>query len=136
MPASPTKWLKARPCSPPRTLWPAPPPDDDQVAWIAREFKLTDEQRGAVEKLHRDYIPVCSDHCALIIDARERLATQPNDAALQAEVIRLERQCQQSTLQHVRQVAQCMSPEQGRRFLALVEPRILHHDHNRAFGLK
>lgn len=119
-----------------RALSPAPPADEDQVAWIAREFKLTPAQRDAVEKLHRDYLPVCSDHCALIVDARERLAEKPDDAAMRAEVARLERQCQQATLAHVRQVAACMEPKQAQRFLALVEPRILHHDHNAVFGLK
>lgn len=119
-----------------RLFWPAPPADEDQVTWIAREFSLTTEQKVAVEKLHHNYLPICSDHCALIVDARERLAAKPGDAALQAEVIRLERQCQQSTLAHVRQVAACMAPDQARRFLALVEPRILHHDHHAAFGLK
>lgn len=119
-----------------RRFWPAPPADEDQVTWIAREFKLTAAQKAVVEKLHRDYLPTCSDHCALIVEARERLAEKPGDAALQAEVVRLERQCQQATLAHVRQVAACMAPDQARRFLALVEPRILHHDHHAAFGLK
>lgn len=119
-----------------RVLWPTPPADEDQVAWIAREFELTAEQKTAVAKLHDDYLPICSDHCAMIVDARERLAARPGDATLAAEVTRLERRCQQATLAHVRRVAACMAPEQGRRFLALVEPRILEHDHNAAFGLK
>lgn len=119
-----------------RALWPAPPAEEDQITWLSREFKLTSAQRANVEKLHHDYLPVCSDHCALIVDARERLAAKPSDRELQAEVVRLERQCQQATLAHVRQVAACMAPDQGRRFLALVEPRILHHDHHTAFGLK
>lgn len=119
-----------------RWLWPAPPADEDQVTWIAREFDLNADQKSAVEKLHRDYIPVCSDHCAAIVAARERCAAQPNDRASQEEVVRLERVCQQATLAHVRQVAACMSPAQGRRFLALVEPRILRHDHQAVFGLK
>lgn len=119
-----------------RLFWPAPSVNEDQVTWIAREFKLTSDQKAAVEKLHRAYLPVCSDHCALIVEARERLAAKPHDAALQAEVVRLERRCQQATLAHVREVAACMAPEQGRRFLALVEPRIVHHDHAAAFDLK
>jgi len=119
-----------------RLFWPAPATNEDQVTWIAREFKLTSDQKAAVEKLHHDYLPVCSDHCALIVEARERLAAKPADAALQAEVARLERRCQQATLAHVREVAACMAPEQARRFLALVEPRILHHHHQAAFDLK
>lgn len=119
-----------------RALWPAPAANEDQITWLTREFHLTPAQKAEVEKLNRDYLPVCSDHCALIVDARERLAASPGDATLRAEVARLERQCQLATLAHVRQVAACMAPEQCRRFLALVEPRILHHDHQAAFGLK
>jgi hypothetical protein len=119
-----------------RALWPVAPENEDQVAWLAREFRLTPAQRAEVEKLHCGYLPVCSDHCAMIVDARERLADRPGDTALQAEVAQLEIRCQRSTLAHVRQIAACMAPEQGRRFLALVEPRILHHDHQAAFGLK
>ncbi len=113
-----------------------PPADEDQVAWLAREFSLDATQTQAVRQLHDDYIPVCSDHCAAIVAAREKLAANPQDAALQAEVSRLEHVCQQSTLAHVRAVAACMAPAEGRRFLALVEPRILRHDHQAAFGLK
>lgn len=119
-----------------RWLGPAPKADEDHLSWMAREFDLTAEQKTCVEKLQRDYIPVCSDHCALIVDARERLAARPEDTALRQEVAALERRCQQATLAHVRQVAACMTPAQGRRFLALVEPRILHHDHQAAFDLK
>jgi hypothetical protein len=119
-----------------RLLTPPPPADEDQVTWLAREFSLNAAQTQAVRQLHEDYIPVCSDHCAAIVAARERLAAHPHDAALQAQVARLERVCQQATLDHVRAVAACMAPAEGRRFLALVEPRILRHDHQAAFGLK
>ncbi len=119
-----------------RVLWPAAPVNEDQVTWLAREFKLSAEQKVAVEKLHHAYLPVCSDHCAAIVDVRERLSLTPQDAALHAELARLERECQQATLAHVRQVAACMDAKQGQRFLSLVEPRILHHDHHAAFGLK
>lgn len=119
-----------------RLLWPTPPPSEDQVVWLTREFALTPAQADEVEKLHDAYVPVCSDHCAQIVDAREKLATDPDNPGLQREVRQLEQVCQEATLEHVRQVAACMDPEQGRRFLALVEPRILHHDHREAFGLK
>lgn len=119
-----------------RLFWPDAPADEDQVAWLTREFRLTPEQATAVKKLHDGYIPVCSDHCALIVAAREKLAGQPHNAALQADVARLEKACQRATLTHVREVASCMPAEEGHRFLSLVEPRILRHDHQAVFGLK
>lgn len=114
----------------------APDRDEDQVAWLTREFQLTADQAAAVKKLHYDYLPVCSDHCAMIVAAREKLAEKPGDPALQAEVVRLEQVCQKATLAHVREVAAHMDAAQGRRFLSLVEPRILRHDHQAVFGLK
>lgn len=119
-----------------RLWWSEHPADEDQLTWLAREFELTPAQQAAIQKLHYDYLPVCSDHCAAIVDAREKLAAQPDSTTLRAEVARLERVCQEATLQHVREVAAHMEREQARRFLALVEPRILHHDHQAAFGLK
>lgn len=119
-----------------RLMAPQPPADEDQIAWLTREFKLSASQAAAIEKIHLDYIPVCSDHCAAIVDARERLAQSPQDARLRAEVARLEQICQAATLQHVREVAAQMNADQGQRFLSLVEPRILRHDHHVAFGLK
>lgn len=119
-----------------RLLWPAPPPSEDQVVWLTREFALTPAQAAAVEKLHDAYVPVCSDHCAQIVDARENLAADPSNPGLEREVRRLEQVCQEATLAHVREVAACMERRQGERFLTLVEPRILHHDHQAAFGLK
>lgn len=119
-----------------RLLVPPPPQHEDQVAWLKREFNLTPEQAARVEKIHRDYIPVCSDHCAAIVDARERLAAAPDDPALRAEVARLERVCNEATLQHVREIAACMDRHHGRRFLQLVEPRIARHQHEAPFGLK
>lgn len=119
-----------------RQFWPASLADEDQIGWLTREFDLTPAQARAVAKLHDDYVPRCSDHCARIAAARDKLAADPANPMAQAEVARLERLCQQATLAHVREVAACMDRRQSERFLALVEPRILHHDHQAAFGLK
>lgn len=119
-----------------RLVVPPPPADEDQIVWLTREFKLTPAQAATIEALHLAYIPVCSDHCAAIVAARERLAASPTDTNLRTEVLRLERICQEATLHHVREVAAQMDAAQGARFLALVEPRILRHEHHAAFGLK
>lgn len=119
-----------------RILVPPPPAHEDQIVWLQREFNLSDEQMARVSRIHRDYIPVCSDHCAAVVDARERLAAAPDDAGLRAEVARLEQTCSESTLQHVRDIAACMNQHEGRRFLQLVEPRIARHQHQSPFGLK
>jgi hypothetical protein len=110
--------------------------EEDQLAWLTREFKLTPAQTTAVEKLQADYQPVCAGHCRLIMAAHDRLAAAPNDTAVQAEITRLEQMCNQATLAHLREVAAQMAPEQGRRFLTLVEPKVSRHAHQGPFGLK
>ena len=114
----------------------APQREEDQPAWLRREFQLSPAQAAAVEKMQADYQPVCAEHCRLIMAARERLTARPPEAAGQREVQRLEQVCHDATLQHLRAVAAQMSPEQGRRFLALVEPKVSRHQHEGPLGLK
>ncbi len=114
----------------------APQGDEDQQAWLRREFKLNPAQTAAVEKMQAAYQPVCAEHCRLIIAARDRLAASPNDAPAQQEVARLEDVCQEATLGHLRELAAQMPPNQGSRFLALVEPKVSRHQHQGPLGLK
>jgi hypothetical protein len=110
--------------------------DEDQQTWLQREFKLNPAQAAAVAKMQAAYQPVCAEHCRLIMAAHDRLAAHPDDAAAQQEVTRLEQICHDATLQHLRVVAAQMSPEQGRRFLALVEPKVSRQQHDGPLGLK
>lgn len=110
--------------------------EEDQMTWLRREFKLTDEQTTAVEKLQADYRPVCADHCRLIMKAQDRLAAAPNDAAVQAEIASLEQKCNEATREHLKNIAAQMAPEQGRRFLTLVEPKVSRHAHQGPLGLR
>ena len=110
--------------------------EEDQMTWLRREFKLTDRQAAAVEKMQAEYRPVCAGHCRLIREARDRLAAAPNDAAAQAEIGRLEQKCHEATLAHLQNVAAQMDPAQGRRFLTLVEPKVSRHAHQGPLGLK
>ena len=110
--------------------------EEDQMTWLRREFKLTAGQAAAVEKMQAAYQPGCAEHCRLIMEERDRLAAAPNDAAVQAEIARLEQICNEATLEHLRQVAAQMAPGQGRRFLTLVEPKVSRHAHQGPLGLK
>lgn len=119
-----------------RLLWPVPAPSEDQMVWLKREFALSPVQATAIEKLQYDYIPVCSDHCARIVEARERLAAQPGDPQFRANIQQLEQACSDATLLHVREIAALMDADEGRRFLELVEPKISRHGHQGPFDLK
>ncbi|MDP1581549.1 MAG: hypothetical protein Q8M02_14865 [Candidatus Didemnitutus sp.] len=119
-----------------RMLWPVAAVAEDQMTWLTREFALSPTQAAAIEKLHYDYVPVCSEHCAMIVEARERLAAQPTDPALRVEVAQKEKLCADATLAHVHEVAAQMDAAHGRRFLELVVPKISRHQHHGPFGLK
>lgn len=111
-------------------------PEETPATWLQREFKLSDAQLAAVEKLQADYEPICAEHCSLVMEARERLRTSPSDPALNAEVFRLKKTCVDATAEHLRQVAAQMAPDQGRRFLALMQPKLSGHDHAKPLGLQ
>jgi len=117
-----------------RNLLPAG--EEDQLAWLSREFQLTPAQTAAVEKLQAGYLPVCAGHCQLIMAARTRLAASAGDAAVQTEITRLEQVCSDATRRHLHEVAAQMAPEQARRFLALVEPKLSRQTHQGPLGLK
>ena len=102
---------------------------EDQLAWLTREFDLGPEQAAAAERLKIAYGPVCEGHCVAIAAAEKALAAATDDTAralARAELARLERVCAEATRAHLQAVAALMSPAQGSRFLALMEPRVAH----------
>jgi len=112
----------------------------DAMAWLRADFHLDDRQFAAIKQLHEGYAPACEEHCRLIqeaIKARDTLrATGGADATALAAAERTlqERRttCETAISAHVRQVAALMSPEDGRRYLDLVLPRIADFDHQMA----
>jgi hypothetical protein len=117
-----------------RGLWSAP--NEDHPSWLRREFKLNESQLAAIEKLQIDYAPICTEHCHQVMRTRRQLSAAPQDVTLQAEIRRLEEICRAATTEHLRRVAAEMSPAQARRFLALMEPKVAHHDHAAPLGLQ
>jgi hypothetical protein len=99
--------------------------DNDAMAWLRAEFRLDDAQFAAIKKLHDDYGAVCGEHCAAIMDARERKAPA-------AEVARLEKVCVDAMSGHFKRVAALMPAEQGERYLATVLPRVSDYAHTGA----
>lgn len=115
----------------------------DAMAWLRADFHLDDRQFAAIKQLHDAYAPSCEEHCRLIQEAAKArdalLATEGSDATAVAAVERTLQQlritCETAISVHVRQVAGLMSPEDGRRYLALVLPRIAAFDHQMAPAL-
>jgi len=112
----------------------------DPLTWLRTDFRLSDAQFAAIRKLHESYSVVCERHCQAIQEAalkRNTLKSAPNTEAalLTAAERRLEELrdvCERAIAAHVREVAAQMAPEQGRRYLALVLPKIADFDHRAA----
>lgn len=110
----------------------------DELAWLQREFDLSPAELERIAALEAAYRPICDAHCARIMDLQHEVATAraagtppPTDALAAAA-----RTCMEASRAHLRQVAAVMPPAQGRRYLALVEPKLVQHDHAQPFGLQ
>lgn len=108
----------------------------DTMEWLRTDFHLSDAQLSEVRRLHEAYSGTCDEHCRAIQEAmRARKALEAahgDEAALQAAASKIQglrALCEASIADHVRKVAALMSPEDGRRYLALVLPRIANFDH-------
>jgi hypothetical protein len=108
----------------------------DAMLWLRTDFHLTDAQFAAIRRLHDAYAGTCEEHCRMIQEAtraRDAVASAHGDAAALAAANRqlqdLRLVCETAITRHVRQVATLMPPEDGRRYLALVLPKIAAFDH-------
>jgi len=112
----------------------------DALAWLRTDFRLDDAQFAAIQVLHLSYSAVCERHCEAIQAAaikRNALKIAPDTeaavlAAAERRLEELRRVCESAIAAHVREVAAHMAPDQGRRYLALVLPRIADFDHRAA----
>lgn len=112
----------------------------DALEWLRTDFHLDAAQFAAIKQLHESYSIVCEEHCSAIqVATRERNAlrtTSPADADALASadqrVQDLRVECETAIAAHVREVATHMSSEDGRRYLALVLPKIADFDHRAA----
>lgn len=96
--------------------------ENDAMAWLRAEYRLSDAQFAAIKKLHNDYGAVCGEHCAAIMEARERKAPVP-------EVARLEKVCVDAMTEHFQRVAAEMPKAEGQRYLVTVLPRVADYGH-------
>ncbi len=109
---------------------------DAELDWLKSEFALTPAQYEKVLALHHAYRPVCADHCTRFIAARRQLddvlkhqaSWSPAAAAAIAEQAQIQGECHASMLKYAYDVAACMSPEQGRRYLDMIKMQITEGD--------
>ncbi len=116
----------------------------DAEHWLRREFHLSDAQMAAIENLQIDYDKECSMHCQSIIQANERLAAirraAKADPALLAGAQRVlddrEALCRDAIKAHLRRVAALMPPTEGKRYLAMLLPKVDTFRHEGAPNLR
>ena len=114
-----TKWVCFRGCP-------------DENTWLQKEFSLSNEQIAAIKKVRADYGPVCATHCNKLSAEKKRLADLENKHGRDSADYRtalaafeaLNRECAEATRKHLEAIAAQMPPDQGRRYLEMVGPKI------------
>jgi hypothetical protein len=99
------------------------------LAWLKKEFKLSDAEYARITKLHEAYLPQCAQRCMHIADLNlklERLLSQasgvtPEILNVLDERAKTRADCEAEMLNHFLEVSRMMPPEQGRRYLEWVE---------------
>ena len=102
-----------------------------ELAWLKREFQLSDAEIVRITKLHESYQPRCREMCRRIDEQSTKLKSllaatnvvTPEIEAVLAESARLRAECQRNMLRHFFEVSQTMPPEQGRRYIAWISER-------------
>ena len=111
--------------------------DKPELAWLKKEFNLSDAEFKRIAELHAAYRPRCVEMCRQIEAQNRRLkemlavtnqVTAQIEAAI-AESARLRAECQRNMLAHFYEVSRTMPPEQGRKYLAWVQERTFLEDY-------
>jgi len=104
-----------------------------ELAWIKKEYHLTDAQFAQVVQLHDAYHPKCAEMCRRIDEQNAKIqqllaatnAVSPEIKQALAEAARLRAECETAMLQHFYETSRQMPPEQGKRYLAWVQSETL-----------
>lgn len=116
-------YLGTAPC---RHMMQEPQPE---LAWLKKEFNLSDAEYNRVAQLHEAYLPQCAERCQRIEEQNRKLqgllsqsgSVTPEIQNLFLERAKMRAACETEMLKHFLEVSRTMPPEQGRRYLAWVE---------------
>jgi len=111
----------------------APVQAEDEMHWLRREFRLTDAQIAEIQRMDRAYRPICDGHCQDYLEAHERLTAMlaqsrkwtPEMAQTMERLYRVEMECHRDMLKHAYEVSSLMAPEEARRYLGMIESRVM-----------
>lgn len=102
-----------------------------ELAWLQKEFNLSDAEFKRISELHAAYQPHCAEMCRRIGEKNAELqlllaksaAVTPEIERNLAESAQIRAECQAAMLNHFYEVSRTMPPEAGRRYLAWVEEK-------------
>jgi len=108
-----------------------------ELAWLKREFHLSEAEFDRITELHEAYQPQCREMCRRIDEQTAKLrkllantkVVTPEIEATLAESSRLRTECQRNMLRHFFEVSQTMPPDQGRRYLEWISERTFGSAH-------
>ena len=100
-----------------------------ELAWLKKEFKLTDAEFNRVSQLHEAYLPQCRERCKRIQEQDDKLqqllaqskTVTPEIQNLLTERAKTRAECEAEMLKHFLEVSRTMPPKQGERYLAWVQ---------------
>jgi hypothetical protein len=109
-----------------RALMSEPQPE---LAWLKKEFHLSDAELDRITRLHEAYLPECAQRCMRIAEQNHQLeqllartpSVTPEVQNLLAERARTRADCESEMLKHFLEVSRTMPREEGRRYLEWVE---------------
>jgi heavy-metal resistance protein len=110
--------------------------DEPELAWLQREFHLSDAEFGRISSLHESYLAGCAERCQRIDAINGELKTllantntvTPEIEKALTQAAQLRAECQKKMLQHFFEVSRTMPPEQGKRYLEWVQNRTVLSD--------
>jgi Spy/CpxP family protein refolding chaperone len=111
-----------------------------ELAWLKKEFQLSDTEFERICELHGQYMPRCAELCRQIAEKnaelRQLLATPGADPKAVEQKLKeageLRVECQKNMFNHFLAVSRQMPAEQGNRYLRWVQQRTLASDHEMA----
>ncbi len=112
----------------------------DDLAWLRREFRLSDAELQRIRQLHEGYLPKCREMCGRIAEKQGEVekaletGEAPDEKLVELATVRA--QCQAQMLRHFQEVSRAMAPEQGKRYLIEMQRLTLgfHQNLERSMG--
>jgi hypothetical protein len=114
--------------------------DAPELAWLKREFNLSETEFARITELHEAYLPGCAERCKgidaknaelrALLGAAGTVTPEVEKKLAEAAALRLE--CHTEMLKHFIAVSKAMPPEQGKRYLAWIEQQTFMPEHRMA----